>query len=49
MGRKRNFSDLFVGEFFRFRRYLTNPQDLLQRLKFGPIYARYGQPPKDSK
>jgi len=42
MGRDKNFSDKFIGELiFRPYRYLTNPRDVCQRVRFGPIYSRY--------
>jgi len=41
MGRERNIMDSYLDYIFRFYRYLTNPRDLYQRIRFGPIYARY--------
>lgn len=41
MGRKRAIIDDYFDLIFRLYRYVTNPRDLLQRIRFGPIYARY--------
>lgn len=46
MGRNRKMADKYIALIFRFYRYITNPRDLYQRIRFGPIYARYAYPLK---
>lgn len=41
MGREKKYIDNYIDQILRFYRYLTNPRDLYQRIRFGPIYARY--------
>lgn len=41
VGRNRSFADKYLSVCFRFYRYLTNPMDLYQRIRFGPIYGKY--------
>jgi len=41
LGRRRIWFDVLPAVSYRMLRYMTNPRDLYQRMRFGPIYRRY--------
>ncbi len=47
MGRNRTQRDIFFAKILRLFRYLTNPWDIYQRIRFGPIYKRFTIPEED--